>query len=162
VRTYIRQALVKMIGEKYGKPDVIAGVATAAIAQGALVAEAMGLPFVYVRSSPKDHGRENLIEGELVPGQSIVVIEDLISTGGSSLSAVRVLREAGGKVTGMISVFTYGFTQAETNFKNENCPVVSLCDYDTLIDKAANAKFITNTDLHTLRAWREQPETWGK
>jgi|SRR5690349_9618609 len=162
VRTYIRQALVKKIGEKYGKPDVIAGVATAAIAQGALVAEAMGLPFVYVRSSAKDHGRENLIEGELVPGQSVVVIEDLISTGGSSLNAVRVLREAGGKVTGMISVFTYGFALAETNFKNENCPVVSLCDYETLIDKAANTKFITTNDLHTLRAWREQPETWGR
>ena len=162
VRTYIRQALVKKIGEKYGKPDVIAGVATAAIAQGALVAEAMGLPFVYVRSSAKDHGRQNLIEGELKPGQSVVVIEDLISTGGSSLKAVKVLREAGGKVTGMISVFTYGFMQAEENFKNENCPIVSLCDYDTLIGKAANAKFITASDLHTLRAWREQPEIWGQ
>ncbi|CAN5523020.1 orotate phosphoribosyltransferase [soil metagenome] len=162
VRTYIRQALVKMIGEKFGKPDVIAGVATAAIAQGALVAEAMGLPFVYVRSSPKDHGRENLIEGELKAGQSVVVIEDLISTGGSSLKAVKALRDAGCKVTGMISVFTYGFKLSEENFKTENCPVVSLCDYETLIAKAVDANFVTATDLHTLRAWRENPETWSK
>jgi len=154
--------LVKMIGEKFGKPDVIAGVATAAIAQGALVAEAMGLPFVYVRSSPKDHGRENLIEGELKPGQSIVVIEDLISTGGSSIKAVKALRDAGCKVTGMISVFTYGFKQAAENFKKENCPVVSLCDYETLISKAVDANFVTSTDVHTLRAWRENPESWTK
>ena len=162
VRTYIRQALVKKIEEKFGKPDVIAGVATAAIAQGALVAEAMGLPFVYVRSSPKDHGRENLIEGEIKAGQSVVVIEDLISTGGSSLKAVKVLRNAGCKITGMISVFTYGFAKAEENFSKENCPVVSLCDYETLIAKAVDTNFITSADLHTLRAWREQPDTWGK
>jgi orotate phosphoribosyltransferase len=161
VRTYIRQALVKKIEEVFGKPDVIAGVATAAIAQGALVAEAMGLPFIYVRSSPKEHGRENLIEGELQPGQSAVVIEDLISTGGSSLKAVKALRDAGCKVRGMISVFTYGFKQAEENFRNEKCRVISLCGYETLIDKAVESNYITGTDLHTLRAWREQPEAWG-
>jgi orotate phosphoribosyltransferase len=160
VRTYIRQALVKIIEEKFGKPDVIAGVATAAIAQGVLVAESMGLPFVYVRSAPKDHGRENLIEGELKEGLSAVVIEDLISTGGSSLKAVRALRDAGCKVAGMVSVFSYGFKIAADNFKNENCPVVSLCDYETLISKAVDAKFITGADLHTLRAWREKPDTW--
>jgi orotate phosphoribosyltransferase len=162
VRTYIRQALVKKIEEKFGKPDVIAGVATAAIAQGALVAEAMGLPFVYVRSSPKDHGRENLIEGELKEGQSAVVIEDLVSTGGSSLKAVKALRDAGCKVAGMIAVFTYGFALASENFKKENCPVITLCDYETLISKAVDSNFITSTDLHTLRAWREHPESWGK
>lgn len=162
VRTYIRQALVKMIEEKFGKPDVIAGVATAAIAQGALVAEAMGLPFVYVRSSPKDHGRENLIEGELKEGQSVVVIEDLISTGGSSLKAVKALRDAGSRVTGLVSVFTYGFNKAEENFNKENCKAISLCDYETLISKAVEANFITAADLHTLRAWREKPEIWGK
>ncbi len=161
VRTFIRQALVKMIGEKFGSPDVIAGVATAAIAQGALVAEAMGLPFVYVRSSPKDHGRENLIEGELKEGQSVVVIEDLISTGGSSLKAVNALRDAGCKVSGLISVFTYGFSKAEENFEKDNCPVVFLCDYNTLIVKAAEAGYITETDLLTLHAWREKPESWG-
>lgn len=161
VRTYIRQALVKAIEEKFGKPDCIAGVATAAIAQGALVAEAMGLPFVYVRSSPKDHGRENLIEGEISNGQSVVVIEDLISTGKSSLKAVEALREAGCKVKGMISVFTYGFPLADANFEKENCQNISLCDYETLLEKALEAKYITNNDLDTLRKWREAPELWG-
>ena len=162
VRTYIRQALVKKIEEKFGRPDLIAGVATAAIAQGALVAEAMGLPFVYVRSSPKDHGRENLIEGEVKSGQSAVVIEDLISTGGSSLKAVNALRNAGCKITGMIAIFTYGFPLAEENFKKENCPLITLCDYETLIAKAASSGYVTPSDLHALRAWREQPEIWGK
>lgn len=162
VRTFIRQALVKAIEERFGKPDVIAGVATAAIAQGALVAESLGLPFVYVRSSPKDHGRENLIEGEVKPGQSVVVIEDLISTGQSSLKAVKALRDAGSKVNGMISVFTYGFKTAAENFKKEKCPVISLCSYDVLIEKALDTKFITDKDMKTLKAWREAPESWGK
>jgi orotate phosphoribosyltransferase len=162
VRTFIRQALVKAIEEKFGKPEVIAGVATAAIAQGALVAEAMGLPFVYVRSSPKDHGRENLIEGEIKPGQSVVVIEDLISTGQSSLKAVTALRDADCKVNGMISVFTYGFKTAADNFKKEKCPVYSLCNYDLLIEKALDSKYISDKDLKTLKAWRESPESWGK
>src|SRR5882724_1282100 len=140
VRTFIRQALVKAIEEKFGKPDVIAGVATAAIAQGALVAEAMGLPFVYVRSSPKDHGRENLVEGEIQAGQSVVVIEDLISTGQSSLKAVKAVRDHGCKVNGMISIFTYGFKTAAENFENENCPIISLCSYDILIEKALETK----------------------
>ena len=162
VRTVIRQALVKAIEEKFGKPEVIAGVATAAIAQGALVAEAMGLPFVYVRSSPKDHGRENLIEGEIKPGQSVVVIEDLISTGQSSLKAVNALRDAECKVNGMISVFTYGFKAATDNFKKEKCPMLSLCNYDLLIEKALDSKYISDKDLKTLKAWRESPESWGK
>lgn len=159
-RTFIRQALVKTIEEKFGKPDVIAGVATAAIAQGVLVAEAMGLPFVYVRSSQKDHGTENLIEGELQPGQSVVVIEDLISTGQSSLKAVRALRGAGNKVLGMVSVFTYGFRTADENFKKEECTVYSLCNYDVLIQKALETKYISERDMKTLRAWRELPESW--
>ncbi len=162
VRTFIRQALVKVIEEIFGKPDVIAGVATAAIAQGALVAEALGLPFVYVRSSPKDHGRENLIEGEIIPGQSVIVIEDLISTGQSSLKAVKALRDAGCKVNGMLSVFTYGFKTATDNFKKGKCPMYSLSNYDVLIEKAVESKFITEEDLKTLRAWRESPETWGR
>ncbi|HRH67043.1 MAG TPA: orotate phosphoribosyltransferase, partial [Bacteroidia bacterium] len=124
------------------------------------VAEAMGLPFVYVRSSPKDHGRENLIEGEVKPGQSVVVIEDLISTGKSSLKAVAALREAGCKVKGMISVFTYGFQLAENNFEKENCQNISLCDYETLLEKALESRYISSKDLDTLRKWREQPETW--
>jgi orotate phosphoribosyltransferase len=161
-RTFIRQSLVKMVEEKFGRPDVIAGVATAAIAQGVLVAEAMGLPFVYIRSSAKDHGMQNLVEGELKPGQSVVVIEDLISTGQSSLKAVKAIRDAGCKVSGLVSVFTYGFTMATENFKNEECPVYSLCDYDTLIEKALETNYITGKDLKTLRMWREMPESWGK
>jgi orotate phosphoribosyltransferase len=162
VRTFIRQSLVKAIEEKFGKPEVIAGVATAAIAQGALVAEAMGLPFVYVRASPKEHGRENLIEGELNPSQSVVVIEDLISTGQSSLKAVNAIRDAGCKVNGMMSVFSYGFNVASENFKRENCVFHSLCNYDLLIQKALESNYISEKDLKTLRLWRESPESWGK
>lgn len=162
VRTFIRQSLVKAIEKHFGKPDVIAGVATAAIAQGALVAEAMGLPFVYVRSSPKDHGRQNLIEGELHKGQSVVVIEDLISTGQSSLKAVNAIREAGCTVKGMMAVFTYGFPVAEQNFKAEQCPLFTLCDYNTLLEKAVDTKAIDERHLDTLREWREQPDVWGK
>jgi orotate phosphoribosyltransferase len=161
IRTYIRQELVKAIEEKYGKPDLIAGVATAAIAQGALVAEAMGLPFVYVRSSPKDHGRENLIEGEIKSGQSVVVIEDLISTGNSSLKAVKALRDAGCNVKGMAAVFTYGFNDADINFKNEQCQLLTLCNYNVLIEKALETKSIEEKHLQTLKQWREHPSTWN-
>jgi orotate phosphoribosyltransferase len=162
VRTFIRQSLVKAIEDKYGKPDVIAGVATAAIAQGALVAEAMGLPFVYVRSSPKEHGMANLIEGELKPGQSVVVVEDLISTGGSSLKAVDALRNADCKVKGMISVFTYGFKTAEENFKKAKCAFHSLCNYDTLVEKALETNYISKNEIKTLKAWRDAPGEWGQ
>lgn len=161
VRTYIRQALVQLIEKQYGKPDVIAGVATAAIAQGALVAEAMGLPFVYVRSSPKDHGRENLIEGELLPGQSAVVIEDLISTGKSSLKAVQAIRDAGCSVKGMVSIFTYGFEEAEKNFSKAQCPVFSLCDYNLLLQQAIKSNYIKQDDLAALEQWRVNPAEWG-
>lgn len=161
IRTFIRQSLMKAIEERYGKPDVIAGVATAAIAQGALVAEAMGVPFVYVRSSAKDHGRQNLIEGELKAGQSVVVIEDLVSTGMSSLKAVQALRDAGGVVKGMIAVFTYGFQAATENFKNDQCPLVTLCDYSTLIERAIETGAVNSSQLDTLKKWREQPESWG-
>ena len=160
VRTYIRQTLAKTIEEVYGKPDLIAGVATAAIAQGALVAEAMGLPFVYVRSAPKDHGRENLIEGEISEGQSVVVIEDLISTGKSSLKAVQALRDAGCHVKGMISIFTYGFEDAKNNFSDAQCPVVSLCDYSTLLTQAIESKYVKEQDLETLEQWRQNPAIW--
>lgn len=162
IRTFIRQSLARAIEDRYGKPDVIAGVATAAIAQGALVAEAMGLPFVYVRSSAKDHGRQNLIEGELQSGQSVVVIEDLVSTGMSSLKAVQALREAGCVVKGMVAVFTYGFPAADENFKNEQCPLVTLCDYPTLIQQAIATGAVNPAQLETLQRWREHPETWGQ
>ena len=162
IRTYIRQALTKKIEESFGRPDVIAGVATAAIAQGALVAESMGLPFVYVRSSPKDHGRENLIEGELNPGQSVVVIEDLVSTGGSSLKAVQAIRDAGCDVKGMVSVFTYGFKTAEDNFTKAKCLLQPLCNYDILIQKAMDSNYIAASDLETLKSWKLNPESWGR
>ena len=162
VRTYIRQALVNAIEKKYGKPDVIAAVATAAIAQGALVAEAMGLPLVYVRSASKDHGRENLIEGEIRKEQSVVVIEDLISTGQSSLKAVHALRESGCNVKGMISIFNYGFELSKKNFDDAQCTLISLCDYSVLIQQAASSGYIKINDLETLEQWRTAPELWGQ
>lgn len=162
VRTYIRQKLTAQIEKSYGKPDVIAAVATAAIAQGALVAEAMGLPLVYVRSSPKDHGRENLIEGEVHSGQTVVVIEDLISTGQSSLKAVTSLRDAGCNVKGMISIFNYGFEISKINFEKEQCPLVSLCDYKVILKQAVESNYIKAGDLETLEKWAQSPDTWGR
>jgi orotate phosphoribosyltransferase len=160
VRTYIRQELVKVIDEKFGTPDIIAGVATGAIAHGVLVAEALGLPFVYVRSNAKDHGRQNVIEGELVKNQSCVVVEDLISTGQSSLKAVHALRESGVIVKGMISIFNYGFDIANEAFRAANCPVYSLSNYDVLIQKAYNQGYVSKDDLENLKLWREDPATW--
>lgn len=160
VRTFIRQELVKLIEDKFGRPDIIAGVATAAIAQGALVAEAMGLPFVYVRSSAKDHGRQNTIEGEVQPNVSAVVIEDLVSTGGSSLKAVEELRKNGVIVKGLVSIFTYGFETAASSFKKSACPFYSLSNYDTLIKQAVTTGYIKKQDLPLLQEWRKHPETW--
>ena len=161
VRTYIRQELVSAIEKQYNKPQVIAAVATAAIAQGALVAEAMGLPFVYVRAAAKDHGRKNLIEGEIRDDQSVVVIEDLISTGQSSLKAVEALRDAGFNVKGMISIFNYGFELSRQNFENAQCPLISLCDYTELINEALESGYIKENDIEILQQWRFAPELWG-
>ena len=161
IRTFIRQELVKLIEDKFGRPDMIAGVATAAIAQGALVAEAMGLPFVYVRSSAKDHGRKNTIEGEIKPDMTVVVIEDLISTGGSSLKAVEELRNNGVIVKGLVSIFTYGFETAASNFKKSACPWYALSNYDTLIKQALMSGYITKQDLPLLQAWKQHPDTWN-
>jgi orotate phosphoribosyltransferase len=160
IRTYIRQELVKAIDDKFGTPDIIAGVATGAIAHGVLVAEAMGLPFVYVRPSVKDHGRQNIIEGSVKENQSCVVIEDLISTGKSSLSAVNALRDRGLIVKGMVSVFTYGFPISVENFRNANCPVYSLSNYDVLIKEALKQGFIHPESEATLREWRADPKNW--
>ena len=162
VRTYIRQALANAIEKKYGKPEIIAAVATAAIAQGALVAESMGLPFVYVRASAKDHGLENLIEGEVRKGQAVIVIEDLISTGQSSLKAVEALREAGCNVKGMISIFNYGFSLSQKKFEEAQCQLISLCEYSDLIHQAVESGYINNNDLETLEQWRKAPESWGQ
>jgi orotate phosphoribosyltransferase len=162
VRTFIRQEFVNVINEQFAKPDVIAGVATGGIAQGALVAQEMGLPFVYVRSEAKKHGMTNMIEGMVEKGQSVVVIEDLISTGGSSLKAVEALRDKGCDVKGMAAIFTYGFKAASDNFKKAKCKVVSLSDYDTLIKQALQSNYVSDKDLKSLSAWRENPSEWGK
>ncbi len=161
VRTYIRQQFVDAILEKFGKPDVIAGVATGGIAQGALVAQEMGLPFVYVRSEAKKHGLTNMIEGIVEKGQSVVVIEDLISTGGSSLKAVEALREAGCDVKGMAAIFTYEFKTALDNFKKAKCELVTLSTYSVMIDQALQSDYITEKDLLSLQSWRENPAEWG-
>lgn len=160
IRTYIRQELVKLIDEKFGSPDLIAGVATGAIAQGALVAESMGLPFVYVRPAPKDHGTKNQIEGEIKPGQTCVVVEDLISTGQSSIKAVNALRDGGVMVKGMVSIFTYGFPVAIEAFKNISCPVYSLSNYEVLVERALRLGFISESELDRLKVWKESPDKW--
>lgn len=161
VRTYIRQELAKAINLQFGDVDVIAGVATAGIPQGALVAQELGLPFVYVRSSKKDHGMANQIEGVLNANQSVVVIEDLVSTGKSSLNAVRALRDAGATVKGMAAIFSYGLKVAEANFKKEGCPLVVLSDYETLIREAAEQGYISDADQKSLMEWRKDPEAWS-
>jgi orotate phosphoribosyltransferase len=160
VRTFIRQQFVKVINDNFPTPDVIAGVATGAIAQGVLVAEEMGLPFVYIRPEPKKHGLGNLVEGEIKAGQSVVVIEDLISTGGSSLKAVEALREAGCDVKGMVAIFTYGFETAQENFHKANVHLVTLSDYPALIRQALKDEYISEKEIETLEAWRKDPANW--
>jgi orotate phosphoribosyltransferase len=161
IRTFIRQSYSQAIIEKFGKPDVIAGVATGGIAQGALVAQELGIPFIYVRSSAKGHGLGNQIEGVFEPGQTVVVIEDLISTGGSSLKAVEALKEAGCNVKGLVAIFTYGFAVAEENFAKAECPFVTLSNYDYLIEQALKSNYIGESDLQSLREWKENPAGWS-
>jgi orotate phosphoribosyltransferase len=140
---------------------MIAGVATGAIAHGALAADKLGLPFIYVRSGAKEHGLGNQIEGYYEKGQKVVVIEDLISTGGSSLSAVRALRDAGCEVLGMVAIFTYQFKKASDEFKAENCTLDTLCNYSVLVDTALSIGYIGDTEVETLRKWRQDPSAWG-
>lgn len=162
VRTFVRQEFARLIAEEYGSIDLIAGVATGAIAIGALVAQELGLPFAYVRSSKKEHGLTNQIEGVVESGQSVVVIEDLVSTGKSSLAAVTALREAGCNVKGMVAIFTYGLNAAAENFKKENCILHTLTDYNSLISLAQQKNYIKESDKQSLISWRENPEAWGK
>lgn len=162
IRNYIRQNLRKVIEEHYGKPDVIAGVATGAIAIGALVAQELNLPFIYVRPEPKKHGRKNQIEGFLPENKKVVVIEDLISTGKSSLNAVKALQETSANVKGMIAIFSYGFAEAEHNFKKANINLVTLSDYEHLLEQCLDNKFISEKELKTLQTWRENPSEWNK
>lgn len=160
-RTFIKKSLAKAIKKHFPEAELIAGVATAGIPQGALVAEALGLPFAYVRPKPKEHGMGNQIEGRIEKGQKVVVIEDLISTGGSSLKAVDALREAGIEVVGMLAIFTYGFKIADTNFADKNVPLVTLSNYNALIDEAIKQNYISAESLDSLRKWRRKPEKWG-
>ncbi|MGB0881763.1 MAG: orotate phosphoribosyltransferase [Vicingaceae bacterium] len=161
VRTFIRQQFVDAINERYPNVEVIAGVATGGIALGALVAEAMGLPFAYVRSASKGHGLQNMIEGDISENQKVVVIEDLISTGGSSLKAVSALREHGANVLGMVAIFTYGFEIAENNFKENKCDLVTLSDYNSMINAAVTANYVTEANVDSLTEWRKSPSTWN-
>lgn len=162
IRSFIKVELTRLIEENFSDVDAIAGVATGAIAQGALVADLMAKPYVYVRSSPKDHGLENLIEGNLLPGQKVVVIEDLISTGSSSLKAVEAIRKAGCEVIGMVAIFTYGFPQAEEAFAQAGVRLLTLSNYNAMLDAALSTGYIHEKDLETLRQWRKDPSNWMK
>ena len=162
IRRLIYTSFAKKIKEKYSDCDVIAGVATGAIAHGILVAEELRKPFVYVRSSPKLHGMKNLIEGEIPENSKVVVIEDLVSTGGSSLAAVETIRKAGCKTLGMLAIFSYEFTVATKNFANANCELTTLCNYTTLLSEATKYGYITAQDIEIINDWRLSPQTWKK
>jgi len=161
VRSYIRDSFADMVRDHYPAAELIAGVATGAIAHGVLTADKLGLPFVYVRSEAKEHGLGNQIEGSFNPRQKVVVIEDLISTGGSSLGAVRALREAGCEVLGMIAIFTYEFKKASDGFAAINCELHTLSNYSSLLEAAVSSGYIGKTDVETLRQWRMDPSVWG-
>ena len=160
IRTFIRENMVKAIEKNFGKPNVIAGVATGAIAIGVLVAEAMGLPFIYIRPEAKKHGRQNQIEGHLEKGQSVLVIEDLISTGMSSLKAVDALKDVNAKVLGMVAIFTYGFDIAEKAFEEKGVDLVTLSDYSHLIEQASDTKYVADNEVSLLSEWRTSPSEW--
>ena len=162
VRLYIRDSFAALISDLYPQAQMIAGVATGAIAHGVLAADKLGLPFIYVRSGAKEHGLGNQIEGYYEPGQKVVVVEDLISTGGSSLSAVRALRDAGCEVLGMVAIFTYEFNKASEGFANEKCTLHTLSNYSVLVDIAVKIGYISNTEVDTLNNWRVDPSVWGK
>lgn len=162
IRSYISNSFAGLVREKYNNADLIAGVATGAIAHGVLTADVLGLPFIYVRSGAKDHGLGNQIEGYFETGQKVVVVEDLISTGNSSLSAVKALRDAGCEVLGMTAIFTYEFKKATDSFLEEKCTLDTLSNYTALIDTALKTGYITEKDIETLKEWRMNPSEWGK
>lgn len=161
LRTFVKIELSRLVAEEFSDADAVAGVATGAIAQGALVADTLGKPFVYVRSKPKDHGLANLIEGDLQSGMKVVVIEDLISTGGSSLKAVEAIRNAGCEVVGMVASYTYGFSVAEEAFRQANVRLVTLTNYEAVLDVALATGYITKDQIPTLNDWRKDPANWG-
>ncbi|MCK0132060.1 orotate phosphoribosyltransferase [Flavobacteriaceae bacterium F08102] len=160
IRNFLRSNLARLVEDKYGMPDAIAGVATGAIAIGVLVAQELGLPFIYVRPEAKKHGRQNQIEGQISEGQTVVVIEDLISTGKSSLAAVDALKNAGIRVKGMVAIFSYGFSFAAENFKLANVELTTLSDYSHLLIQAIKTNYITESELATLEQWRANPSEW--
>jgi len=162
VRTLIKGQLVEVAKEKFHGVEAIAGVATAGIPQGALLADALDLPFLYVRSKAKGHGMENMIEGKVTPGQKVLVVEDLVSTGGSSLKAVQDLRNAGFEVVGMVAIFTYGFKLARENFENAGVKLVCLSDYEAMLPQAISEQYVSDDDLNSLVTWRKDPSSWGK
>lgn len=161
-RTFIYKQFAKIIREKYPHAEAIAGVATGAIAHGALVAEELQLPFIYVRSKPKGHGLENLIEGDIQPGTKVVVVEDLISTGTSSLNAVHAIRNYGAEVLGMVAIFTYNFPHADRNFEEAEVELTTLSNYNLLLEMAFEDGEINAEQLKSLNNWRKNPESWGK
>ena len=162
IRTFIRQNLSKLIENQFGKPDVIAGIATGGIAQGALVAQELGVPFIYVRSSAKEHGLGKMVEGELEKGQSVVLVEDLISTGKSSLNAVNAVRELGGDVKGVVAIFSYGFKETQKTFAKAKCPYATLTSYDIVIEKAVEKGYVNKNEVETIMEWRQSPKDWKK
>tara|TARA_R110002124_G_scaffold233351_2_gene398556 strand:+ start:1518 stop:2159 length:642 start_codon:yes stop_codon:yes gene_type:complete len=162
VRNFLKEEIAKLVEKKHGKPDVIAGVATGAIAIGILVAQELGVPFVYVRPEAKKHGRKNQIEGYIEKGQNVVVIEDLISTGKSSLLAVEALKEADVNIKGMVAIFTYGFEIADDNFKESNIELTTLSSYEYLLEQALDNKYISEKELNTLQDWRKNPSKWNQ
>lgn len=162
LRTWVKQELVHTVLSEFPEATAVAGVATGAIAQGALVADALNMPFVYIRSKAKDHGMQNLIEGELPKDAKVVVIEDLISTGGSSLKAVEALRAAGHDVVGMVASYTYGFPVAEEAFSNAKVRLVTLTDYEHVVETALETGYITDSDIALLNQWRKDPANWMK
>lgn len=160
IRNFVKVEMSRIILEKHPDVQVIAGVATGAIAPGALVADALGLPFVYIRSTPKDHGLENLIEGDLKPGQKVVVVEDLISTGGSSLKAAAAIRKDGSEVIGMVAIFSYEFPVAAESFQHDQVPLTTLTNYETVLSEAVRINYIAESDVETLKEWRMAPAQW--
>ena len=162
IRTFVKVELARLVAENFGDAEVVAGVATGAIAQGALVADLLGLPFVYVRPKPKDHGMGNQIEGQLDASKKVIVVEDLISTGGSSLKAVEAIRKNGNEIAGMVASYTYGFDVAARAFEDANVKLLTLSDYNAVIDVAAETGYIKPEQIETLAAWRKNPAEWGK
>ena len=160
LRTFVKDNLAKLVKDNFSEADAVAGVATGAIAQGALVADMLGLPFCYVRSKAKDHGMGNLIEGTLPQGSKVVVVEDLISTGGSSLKAVEALRAAGFEVVGMVAAYTYGFPIAEQAFQNAGVKLLTLTNYEAVVSAAIESGYITASQQPTLNEWRKDPANW--